>query len=348
MIKISVIVPIYNVEKYLRRCLDSLISQTHDSKEIILVNDGSTDKSRDIAEEYANKFADIKLITKENGGVSSARNFGVKLATGDYIMFVDSDDFLEDDALELMSKRASESNADIVRGKWISCDEYDNINSRKINEKEIVRTCIPMDGKTYLKEAMITNSYDIVVWINCIKREYLDEAKLSFIEGVFYEDHEYTLKLLTLGNPKIVQIADQFYYYRNSSQSITKKHDLKKALDLLSAVRGMISYIETSDFDNETYKYAYMTVSIAFCHLTTIYLGLNKSEQQSLNKLLDRDLISLVLSKPTFRRQTNIQNKLFAVSPNLLRFILSINNKKRKFKSISFNKGRDSEGLLKK
>jgi len=90
----SIIVPIYNVELYLKECLDSILSQTFNDFELILVNDGSTDKSGDIAKEYKNKYNNIKLIDKENGGLSSARNAGIKKAIGDYILFIDSDDML--------------------------------------------------------------------------------------------------------------------------------------------------------------------------------------------------------------------------------------------------------------
>ena len=110
---ISIIIPVYNAEKYLPNCLDSVINQTYKNLEIILVDDGSTDKSSEICDEYAQKDFRIKLIHKENGGVSSARNAGLALVSGDYIAWVDSDDFVAPDYIEYMYKLLKEYDADI-------------------------------------------------------------------------------------------------------------------------------------------------------------------------------------------------------------------------------------------
>ena len=114
MDKISVVVPVYNVEKYLRKCIDSIINQTYKNLEIILVDDGSPDKCGEICDEYAKKDNRVKVIHKKNAGVSSARNDGIDNATGEYIIFVDSDDWLEDNAIEIMVDKLNEYDYDCV------------------------------------------------------------------------------------------------------------------------------------------------------------------------------------------------------------------------------------------
>lgn len=123
MDKVTVIIPIYNVEKYLKEAIESTINQTHSNIEIILVDDGSTDNSGIICDEFAKKDTRIKVIHKTNGGLSDARNAGLDATTGKYIMFLDSDDFLELDAVENMYKEITEKDADYVIGNYINADE---------------------------------------------------------------------------------------------------------------------------------------------------------------------------------------------------------------------------------
>ena len=111
---ISIIVPIYNVEKYLRQCLDSILNQTYQNFECLLINDGSPDNSADICREYVEKDSRFKYFEKENGGLSDARNYGIRQSKGSYITFVDSDDWLEENAVEILMKRAEETGADLI------------------------------------------------------------------------------------------------------------------------------------------------------------------------------------------------------------------------------------------
>ncbi len=182
MVKVSVIVPIYNVEKYLKRCIDSLVEQTQDSLEIVLVNDGSTDGSSKIATEYAEKYSEkIKYVEKQNGGLSDARNYGMKYATGEYIAFLDSDDYAEKDTYKLMYEKAKEENAD-----YVECDflwEYPN----KIKQ----------DKRYEFKDKKQMLSFvRVVAWNKLIKREILEKNNIVFPKGLRYEDVEFTYKLI--------------------------------------------------------------------------------------------------------------------------------------------------------
>ena len=117
-LKISVVVPVFNSEKYLEKCIDSIINQTYKNIEIILINDGSSDKSEEICNSYLKTYKNIKLINQSNSGVSVARNNGLKSSTGDYVLFVDSDDWLEKDMLEIMVKEIDNFDIDIVRCEY--------------------------------------------------------------------------------------------------------------------------------------------------------------------------------------------------------------------------------------
>ncbi|MEG0087047.1 MAG: glycosyltransferase, partial [Niameybacter sp.] len=137
---LSIIVPVYNVEKYLPKCIESILAQSFTDFEVILIDDGATDKSGEICEEYANKDTRIKIIHKENGGLSSARNAGIELSNGNYIGFVDSDDFIHPQMYEILLREARSSNSDVVicRYKcWNEGEEQGQIIQQDINQYEI-------------------------------------------------------------------------------------------------------------------------------------------------------------------------------------------------------------------
>ena len=138
--KISVVVPIYNVEKYLPECIESVQNQSYMNLEIILVDDGSPDNSGKIADEYAKKDGRIKVIHKKNGGLSDARNAGIEVATGDYIMFLDSDDLLTADACKVLEEKIEKENADYVIGNYINCHEDGTLWEKPIFNLEKYKT----------------------------------------------------------------------------------------------------------------------------------------------------------------------------------------------------------------
>ena len=155
--KISVIVPIYNVEKYLAECIDSIIGQTYKNIEIILVDDCSKDSSGKIADEYAIKDDRIKVIHKPNGGLSDARNAGMEIATGDYLMFVDSDDYLFPNSCEVLLNKIQKEDADYVIGNYINCDEDGTLWEKPVFNKDKYKT-FKLDIKDYTDSFYIMNS----------------------------------------------------------------------------------------------------------------------------------------------------------------------------------------------
>ena len=205
--KISVIIPVYNVEQYLEKCLDSILNQTYKNIEIILVNDGSIDKSGVICDEYSRKYNNIKVFHKENGGVSSARNLGITVAKGEYITFADPDDFLNKDMYKILYENAKNYNSDIticsvneIRENVIATED----NTGKINK--------------YSKKDAINGYFNDIypfnhnyLWNKLFKRAMFDEIKLN--EKITYqEDSEIMIKLLNLSE-NIIYVGIPLYNY---------------------------------------------------------------------------------------------------------------------------------------
>ena len=213
MPKISIIVPVYNVEKYIDRCLKSLVNQTLQDIEIIIVNDGSQDKSVEIIEKYLKENpTKIKYYEKKNGGLSSARNYGIEYATGEYIAFLDSDDYVETNMYEEMYNLAKKENADMVECDFIWEWEF----GKKIFDKR----------KEYKTKEDMMKKPRVIAWNKIYKREILNKYKIRFPEGLIYEDLEIFLKLLPHLN-RISYINKYFIHYTQREDSITNKQTEK-------------------------------------------------------------------------------------------------------------------------
>lgn len=223
---ISIVVPIYNVEKYIPECVDSIIAQTYENIEIILVNDGSTDNSGSVCEEYAKKDARIKVIHKKNGGLSDARNAGIKIAKGEYIGFVDSDDWIETDMYEKLIKACLENNADIS-----ICGLFRDYVDKSIK-------CPSPNNKVYssenaLKALIEGEELHDHAWSKLYKRSFFDDVE--YPKGKLYEDVRTTYKLF-LKSDVVVSIEDCLYHYRQRSGSIVRGSFNRNSLQLLDAM----------------------------------------------------------------------------------------------------------------
>lgn len=239
---VSIIIPIYNTSQFLKQCLDSVCSQTYSNIEILLINDGSNDNSEDICLEYRRKDNRIKYFYKENSGLSDARNYGINEASGDFIYFVDSDDFVEKDLIQHCVKQILEYDADIVE---IDFALFDGNNYKKkkgshllcLNQFEAVRTIC--------RGNMIENN----AWSKLYKAELV--KKVSFLSGRFAEDIIYNLSILPLCNRVLVDTRHYYYNYRIQENSImnnkvfSDKH-YEYILDLEEIVRNC---------DKKYYKY---------------------------------------------------------------------------------------------
>lgn len=212
MPKVSVIIPVYNVEKYLRECLDSVINQTLNDLEIICINDGSTDGCLDILNEYASRDSRIRIINKENGGLSAARNDGIMQATGEYIGFVDSDDWISPDFYENLYSAAVKYKADIACGDLYRTGNGLDYYIVRYKKTKVAKSLYDKFAMAYLpKHNYVMNRiYD---------RMKLQKKKLLFEEGILFEDTLFSHKVFYYLN-KCVAVPNTKYYYRNVPFSI--------------------------------------------------------------------------------------------------------------------------------
>ena len=216
--KISVIIPVYNVEKYLKKCIDSIINQTYYNLEIIIVDDGSPDNCPTIIDEYAKLDKRVKAIHKQNGGVSSARNLGLKYATGDYIIFIDSDDYLSINMIEKLYKAMINNNADMSVCQILRMQENSNGEMVFLN-----------DAQEEYKEVIYSTNEMI--------------EGIAFPEGKVYEDVATTYKLVHKAK-KIVCINDKLYYYLiGRIGATTSSFSEKKILDSMEAYSTQYTFL---------------------------------------------------------------------------------------------------------
>ena len=215
MPKISVIIPVYNGEKYIKRCIDSIINQTYDNVQIIIINDGSTDNTENILKDYSN----IVLINKENEGVSKARNTGLSLATGDYIYFCDADDYLEKDAFETLVKEYAEN--DLLRfGHYVVNGDQ---KKEKTNEDDILASVdLNFDDNEQILEYLISNKTEGHLWNYLFKLSVIKDKNILFDEDLFYQEDVIFLLEYVLKIKKIKVVSNPFYNYFVNENSVTK------------------------------------------------------------------------------------------------------------------------------
>lgn len=229
---VSVIIPVYKVEKYLRECLDSVICQTYADLQIILVDDGSPDSCGEICDEYAHIDNRITVLHCENGGLSAARNRGLKIAQGEYIYFVDSDDYLEKNAIEVLYRYTKAEELDILLYDAISFDETNvNIQSSEIN-KYIRKNAYPTTctGAQLFTELLKNDEYRSPVQYYFYKKSFLDENNLRFHEGILHEDEEFNFFSLLYAK-RVKHIPNVLYHHRFRADSIMGAKSTKKNTD---------------------------------------------------------------------------------------------------------------------
>ena len=237
-VDVSIIIPVYNVAEFLPKCLDSVINQTIDNKEIIVVNDGSTDNCYEILKEYKNKYPELVIINRKNSGISETRNVGIKEASGEYIAFVDSDDFIELDMFEKMYKAATRANADIVICNYILYkDEKETID----NEVEGIDKEGYIDKADALKMFLL-NDIKGYVWNKLHKRKLFIDNKITFPDFVVCEDTPVGFLLLANAN-KIYSMIEPLYYYRQRESSLTRTFSIKSMKDMIDGCYIMRDFI---------------------------------------------------------------------------------------------------------
>jgi len=270
MSQITIILPVYNVEKYLPQCLDSIINQTFKDFECICVNDGSKDSSLSILQEYASRDKRIKIINQKNGGSSVARNTGIKNVNTKYITFIDSDDWIAENYLEILYNKIEETNADIVRASYkFYFQEENSYKSAKIREIHKINTNSNI-------ERLYKGYAGAFVWAKIYKTSLIKDNNIWFYEGFTAEDCPFS-SLVYLYSKKIIFISDELLFYRKYGLSITAKDNQKQMTDDFDNFITLTKELQKRNFTDKEIK--------EFCIDIFLYklgkLGKNISKQTS-------------------------------------------------------------------
>lgn len=231
--RFSIIVPVYNVAPYLERCVRSLANQDYEAYEIILVDDGSTDGSENMCETYAGADDRIKVFHKNNGGLSSARNYGIKNAAGEYLLFVDSDDYVANNMCSTLEEGLQQyGKTDLVSfDAWKECGEVRE-NVRRIPQDYTVIS----GGKEYLLRGYKHRNVNVQAWMYAYKADFLRDENLRFKEGILHEDVEFMPRVL-LKAKQVLILPDMLYHYQIREASISMSMDKRKNIeDLFSTL----------------------------------------------------------------------------------------------------------------
>lgn len=277
MTKLSIIVPVYNVEKYLPKCLGSLIKQTLKDIEIICVNDGSMDNSLAILKEFASKDSRIRIIDNQHQGVAKTRNTGIEQSTGEYIGFVDSDDYIDIDFFEKLYNSATKSNSDIAIASILKHKNFFNIYNAKYTKEE---TAITIQDKIKLCEDK--KHFFFYAWNKIYHSGFIKENNIKFSEGQIYEDVMFAIKALYYSN-KIISVYGTKYHYIEHENSLTKYKDKtgEKEHDLIKAYSELQEFCNSKNIEISERLNYYTKENFGF--ILNLYKGKYQSKIQLFN-----------------------------------------------------------------
>lgn len=317
MSKVSVIIPIFNCEKYLERCVLSIINQSLKDIEIILVNDGSKDKSLNICEKFANIDNRIIIIDKKNEGVGIARNEGIKIAKGEYIAFVDSDDFVELNFLEHLYNRAIKKNADICGCLY---DEYKNGKYVSIQDLNTLKICGERNGKQFLNYFYNpSSSYEsiccIVVWNKIYKTELI--KNILFSDKKSAEDEEFSFKIMQESKKIYMSNKVLYHYFSDNQNSLTNKPFGIHKLDFLKILEERKSLIRSN-------KYLYNKNLYLLCNISIEYFFKMDGSSKNYNKKIFNVNFKELLDTKGVKMKDKVRFFIFYISPNLYKILTKI------------------------
>ncbi len=317
--KLSIVVPIYNVEQYLRKCVDSLLNQDlpKEDYEIILVDDGSPDRCGEICDEYAVKHSNIKVVHRENGGLSAARNSGIEIAQGKYIQFVDSDDFLEPNVLKALVEKMEKDNLDILRFNYQNVNEkYEVFEPNKSGKPFVDYRDEVCDGITFLNERL---GYACYAWQFMLRTDLVKSIPL-FKEGIYFEDVEWTPRALTVAD-RVTSVNTMVYDYLVREGSITKGKTVEKKRKI---VEDKMFLVELMTNETEIWFKGMVSgtvISILGCVTADFY----SESRQYIKRLKDLDVFPLSdyhMTKSALRKL-----RIINLSPMMFCRLLKIRNK---------------------
>lgn len=304
MPKFSIIIPVYNVEKYIGKCLNSIMNQTYKDYEVIIVNDGTKDHSMEIVKDY-----DVKVINQKNQGLSAARNRGVKEATGDYILFIDSDDYIEKDLLKELNK-SLKNNPDLVR--FQVQEVYDNGKIMKYEET-------PFEDKSGEEAFSLITSYHFVenAWCYLYKTSYYKENNYEFKKGTIHEDFG-LIPIVIMKAKRVNAISYIGYNYFQRENGImgdtNYEKTKKKVADMFIHYQFLEEEIKKTKLDSKIFKsYISNSLVLKICELK------GKEYQEAKRKLLELKVYDNILNNTISRK---IKKRLMQWSPKLAKRLL--------------------------
>lgn len=326
--KVSVIVPIYKVENYLNRCVDSILNQTYKNIEVILVDDGSPDKCGEISDSYAINDSRVKSLHKENGGLSDARNYGMRYLTGEYVVFVDSDDWIKEEMIETLVGLAMDLKADIVQsGFYYVYETYLLYDDRYYSEDMLP---IQLNKNELMREIVINERVKNFAWGKLYKTNLIKD--LYFEKGVLFEDVFWAHKVMDRVD-KYVICHKPMCYYLQRNDSIVSTYTVKN-LDIIKGVKERHKFIEENykELINESYKILTKTILLHY------YL-LNKNRDKDLDGYYRKELRGYIINnylniQKAIKDDKELSNevKLFKLNYLLSRAYVNINKVLRKVK----------------
>ena len=283
--KLSIIIPIYNVEKYIEKCLLSCITQDIQlgvDYEIICVNDGTQDNSAFLAKTIANQYNGITVLNQENRGLSEARNTGLRNIHGEYVWFVDSDDWIEENCLARIISQLKDD-LDILQLQF--CNVYEEKGEVAINKKGLfyeIKT-----GREVFREGKWCTPAQFSVY----RTEFLNRKQLTFVPGIYHEDSEFKPRAIYIKKKIAWDSNVSYYYLRRDSGSITSTFKLKNGLDILNTViRNLLRFIDQEDVPHADRIFFYRLISM---NMNTVLLGLlnikDKNDKEYLIKAIKKD-----------------------------------------------------------
>lgn len=303
MVKVSVIVPVYNVENYIQKCLETLANQTLKDIEIILVDDGSTDDCANIIKEYIKEHTNMQYYHKENGGLSDARNYGFKYANGKYVAFLDADDYVKENCYEKLYQKAKKEDSDMVE-----CNFYWDYGKKQ--KKDI--------GVYYSGKQEMLEKARVVAWNKLYKREILKQANIQFPKGLQYEDVAFFYQMI----PFLKTISfekEPLIYYVQRKNSIANTQN-EKTGDILEVLKQVISYYKENNLYQEYQEVLEFTSARLL--LCSSFKRIAKIKNSKIRKeLLNKTWIFLNEEFPKWK-----QNKILNTDiNNKKRYLLSVN-----------------------
>lgn len=327
--ELSIIIPMYNVEAYIEECIDSILPalKKKSNIEVILIDDGSTDNSLSIAKRYEDIDDKIRLYSQINQGLAASRNKGIANAKGEYLIFVDSDDKISIDKLFQLLNKVKKYNADVGRGKYIKFNDGECVAINNFPEKK--ETYKLFKGTEYVSQSVLNKEYEIVSCTSVYKKEYLMKNEIYFNENIYFEDHDFTMRVLLETEKKIVISDIDFYYYRQREGSITKSVDYKKIRSFIKVLLNQKEYIEKKSL-RHVKKAGYQISSITMEHLIQFaYRNLELTEIMKIRKQLDNNnLLSWTFINKIIhhtRIKSTLKTLLFCYFPTLLSTIYKKN-----------------------